>query len=240
MLHMCFKFCYISLPLTAKHQSEMTKFKVFWEHERMTANFSFSFLNFSVTPTNLVTGWFAISEEVKRVKVMLKSSTNKIILYFQVMFSSMSPSSLIKFTNHLTQDLNKAHWCFLVRQMGRTPRLAILETAATSSTWYPGISFIQMARHHKSSLYGQGIAGFHEFIQKKIPHNLAVLSSSFMLWSDNVNWNSCILNLHSILANYTVLKKWTTHLRVYLLRSRCTFKEFYIKWKADIWPVQLV
>ena len=28
---------------------------------------------------------------------------------------------------------------------------------------------IQMARHHKSSLYGGGIAGFHEFIQKKNP-----------------------------------------------------------------------
>ena len=38
-----------------------------------------------------------------------------------------------------------------------------------------------MARHRKSSLYGRGIAGFHEFIQKKVPHNLAVLSSSFML-----------------------------------------------------------
>ena len=42
---------------------------------------------------------------------MLKSSTNKIILYFQVMFSLASPSnwSLLKLTNQLTQDLNKAH-----------------------------------------------------------------------------------------------------------------------------------
>ena len=46
---------------------------------------------------------------VKRVKVMLKSSTNKIILYFQVMFSLVSPSSLLKFTDQLTQDLDKAH-----------------------------------------------------------------------------------------------------------------------------------
>ena len=50
-----------------------------------------------------------------------------------------------------------------------------------------------MARHRKSSLYGRGIASFDEFIQKKNPHNLAVLSSSFMLWSDNVIWNSCII-----------------------------------------------
>ena len=64
--------------------------------------------------------------------------------------------------------------------------------AATSSTWYPKTSYIQKARHRKSSLYGQGMAGFDEFIQKKIPYNLAVLSSSFMLWSDNVIWNSCI------------------------------------------------
>ena len=28
--------------------------------------------------------------------------------------------------------------------------------------------------------------------RNKIPYNLAVLSSSFRLWSDNVNWNSCI------------------------------------------------
>ena len=73
------------------------------------------------------------------------------------------------------------------------PRLAILEAAATSPTWYPKISFKQMARHRKSSLCGRCIACFDEFIQKKIPHNLAVLSSSFKLWSDNVNWNSCIM-----------------------------------------------
>ena len=40
---------------------------------------------------------------------MLKGSTNKVILYFQVMFSLVSPSSLLKFTYQLTQDLNKAH-----------------------------------------------------------------------------------------------------------------------------------
>ena len=39
---------------------------------------------------------------------MLKNSTNQIILCFQVMFSLVSPSSLLKFTNQLTQE-NKAH-----------------------------------------------------------------------------------------------------------------------------------
>ena len=55
-------------------------------------NFSFSFLNLSATPTNLINGWFAISVEVKQVKVMLISSAIKIKLYFQVMFSSVLPS----------------------------------------------------------------------------------------------------------------------------------------------------
>ena len=87
-------------------------------------------------------------------------------------------------------------------QSGRNPRLAILEAAATSSTWNPKIYFIQMARHRKSSLYGRGIAGFDECIQKKIPHNLAVLSSSLMLWSDNVIWNSCIQLFCERLSSY--------------------------------------
>ena len=52
-------------------------------------------------------------------------------------------------------------------QVGRNPRLAILEAAAVSSTWYPKISFLQMARHRKSSLCGRDLAGFDEFIQKK-------------------------------------------------------------------------
>ena len=48
-------------------------------------------------------------------------------------------------------------------------RLTILEAAATSPTWYPKISFNQMVRHRKSSLYGRRIACFDEFIQKKNP-----------------------------------------------------------------------
>ena len=42
----------------------------------------------------------------------------------------------------------------------------ILEAAATSSTWYPNNSFIEMARHRRSSLNGRGIADFDEFIDK--------------------------------------------------------------------------
>ena len=37
------------------------------------------------------------------------SSTNKIKLYFQVTFLLVLPSSLLKFSNQLTQELNTAH-----------------------------------------------------------------------------------------------------------------------------------
>ena len=40
---------------------------------------------------------------------MLISSTNKIKLYFQVTFSLVLPSSLLKVPNQLTQELNTAH-----------------------------------------------------------------------------------------------------------------------------------
>ena len=132
---------------------------------------------------------------------MLISSTNKIKLYFQVTFPLVLPSSLLKFLNQLTQQLNTVHdhCCFLAQLNGTHDSQDETqpfhnEAAATSSTWHPKIYFIQMARHRKSSLYGRGIAGFDEFIHKKIPHNLAVLSSSSMLWSKNVIWNSCIFH----------------------------------------------
>ena len=162
---MCFKFCYISLPTSAKHQSE----------EHMNTWWQRIFHSVFLTSAPLLPIWLlgsvAISVEVKQVKVMSISSTNKIKLYFQVTFSLVLPSMLFKFTNQLTQELNTAHWCFLVLNelltVWTNPRLAILETAAPSSTWYPKISYIQMARHRKSSLYGRGIAGFDKFIQKK-------------------------------------------------------------------------
>ena len=74
-----------------------------------------------------------LQAKVKWVKVMPRSGTKTVI-----------------FLLNGTQD----------SELGRTPRLAILEAATTSSTWYPGISFIEMARHHKCSLYGRGIAWF--------------------------------------------------------------------------------
>ena len=40
---------------------------------------------------------------------MLISSTNEIKLYFHVTFSLVLPSSLLKFLNQLTQELNTAH-----------------------------------------------------------------------------------------------------------------------------------
>ena len=57
-----------------------------------------------------------------------------------------------------------------------------------------------MARRHKSLLYERGTAGFHEFIQKKIPHNLAVLSSSFMLWSDMYSLTLLLISLLSVVS----------------------------------------
>ena len=42
----------------------------------------------------------------------------------------------------------------------------IFKEAATSSIWYPNISFIQIAPHRISSLDGRGIADFYELIHK--------------------------------------------------------------------------
>lgn len=56
-------------------------------------------------------------------------------------------------------------------------------------------------------LHCTGEAGFDKFIpkkKKKQPHNLAVLSSSFMRWFDNVNWNSCVfLDVTSVVTTTT-------------------------------------
>jgi len=43
----------------------------------------------------------------------------------------------------------------------------ILKAAPTSSTRYPKISFIQITRHRRTSLYGRGTADFDECKQKK-------------------------------------------------------------------------
>ena len=64
--------------------------------------------------------------------------------------------------------------------------------AATSSTWNPNISFIQMARHRRSSLYGRGIVNFADnyLLRSHIPLRSCLVG--LRLWSDNVYWNSCI------------------------------------------------
>jgi len=68
----------------------------------------------------------------------------------------------------------------------------IHQAAATSSTWNPNISFIQMARHRRSSLYGRGIVNFADSysLRSHIPLRSSLVG--LRLWSDNVNWNSCI------------------------------------------------
>ena len=142
---MCFKFCYTSLPSSEKNQSEMTKFKVLLRTNTWRRIFHSVFLTSAPLLPIWLLGSFAISVEVKLVKVMSISSTNKIKLYFQVTFSLVLPLTLLKFTNQLTQELNTAHWCFLVLNgtndsEDENPGLAILKAAATSSTWYPKIS----------------------------------------------------------------------------------------------------
>ena len=61
----------------------------------------------------------------------------------------------------------------------------------TSSTWNPNISFIQMARHRRSSLYGRGIVNFADNYSLRSHIPLRSCLVGLRLWSDNVNWNSC-------------------------------------------------
>ena len=62
----------------------------------------------------------------------------------------------------------------------------------TSSTWNPNISFIQMARHRRSSLYGRGIVNFADNYSLRSHIPLRSCLVGLRLWSDNVNWNNCI------------------------------------------------
>ena len=61
--------------------------------------------------------------------------------------------------NHRLQNISTAISIYVVgsklQGYGTRPK-----AAATSSTWNPNISFIQMARHRRSSLYGRGIVNF--------------------------------------------------------------------------------
>ena len=68
----------------------------------------------------------------------------------------------------------------------------IHKAAATSSTWNPNISFIQMARHRRSSLYGRGIVNFADNYSLRSHIPLRSCLVGLRLWSDNVNWNSCM------------------------------------------------
>jgi len=68
----------------------------------------------------------------------------------------------------------------------------IHKAAATSSTWNPNISFIQMARHRRSSQYGLGIVNFADSYSLRSHIPLGSSLVGLRLWSDNVKWNSCI------------------------------------------------
>ena len=99
----------------------------------------------------------------------------------------------------------------------------------TSSTWNPNISSIQMARHRRSSLYGQGIVNFADnySLRSHIPLRSCLVGLRF--WSDNVNWNSCIHIwfsiyliyfpvFHSTSNNSNIIK---THLWILLKSLHC-------------------
>ena len=58
----------------------------------------------------------------------------------------------------------------------------IFKAAVTSFTSYPNISFIQVARHRRSSLNRPGIPDFDEFIHKKI--HITLRSCLIVLYFD--------------------------------------------------------
>ena len=68
----------------------------------------------------------------------------------------------------------------------------IHKAAATSSTWNLNISFIQMARHRRSSLYGRGIVNFADSYSLRSHIPLRSCLVGLILWSANVNWDSCM------------------------------------------------
>ena len=67
-------------------------------------------------------------------------------------------------------------------QCGRTPDHPL--RSCYLSTWCPKISFIQVARHRKSSLYGQGIAGFWWIYSEKNPSHITLRSFLLALCFD--------------------------------------------------------
>ena len=53
-----------------------------------------------------------------------------------------------------------------------------------------------MARHRRSSLYGRGIVNFADSYSLRSHIPLRSCLVGLRLWSDNVNWNSCICTIH--------------------------------------------
>ena len=66
----------------------------------------------------------------------------------------------------------------------------IHKAAATSSTWNPNISFIQMARHERSSLYGRGIVNFADNYSLRSHIPLRSCHVGLRHWSDICTLNT--------------------------------------------------
>ena len=67
-----------------------------------------------------------------------------------------------------------------------------MDMEAENTISIANISFIQMARHRRSSLYGRGIVNFADNYSLRSHIPLRSCLVGLRLWSDNVNWNSCM------------------------------------------------
>ena len=67
-----------------------------------------------------------------------------------------------------------------------------MDMEAENTISIANISFIQMACHRRSLLYGRGIVNFADNYSLRSHIPLRSCLVGLRLWSDNVNWNSCI------------------------------------------------
>ena len=100
-------------------------------------------------------------------------------------FSLVLPSTLLKFTNQLHRNWIQLTDVFLYSLME-------LKTVRTSP----------QTCHPRSSCYLIYLISWNFFY----PNGIAVLSSSFMFWSDNVIWNSCISHYNISLSTFTTVE----------------------------------
>ena len=71
-VHVRFKYLYISLPISAKQQREMTKFCVFWRTQATTTNILDFLMELIADITYLVWAGFKIDLRSERVQLLAK------------------------------------------------------------------------------------------------------------------------------------------------------------------------